>query len=267
MNDKYYVGFDAGSTYVKSALIKGNEVIATKVMATGIDNVKTSELLLESLMEEAKIKRDDIAFINATGYSRRTLDLADDTISEITAHAYGIRLTAPKQAENIGLIIDIGGQDSKIICLDENYQVKNFTMNDKCAAGTGKFIEVIAQLLETTIDKVGELSLLSTSPCQINSICVVFAQTEVVSLVAQKKNRNDILAGMHISMAKRVSKMARKYKTKGSIVMTGGGALNEGLRIAFEDELMTDVYRANHPQFNGAIGAALIGQIQHQKEA
>ncbi len=266
MSEKYYVGFDAGSTYVKSALIKNNEVVATGVMATGIDNVKTSELLLESLIEQASITREDIAYINATGYSRRSLDLADDTISEITAHAYGIRLTAPKEASNIGLIIDIGGQDSKIICLDENYQVKNFTMNDKCAAGTGKFIEVIAQILETTIDKVGELSLCSTAPCPINSLCVVFAQTEVVSLVAQKKDRNDILAGMHISMAKRVSKMARKYKTKGSIVMTGGGALNEGLRVSFEDELMTDVYRACHPQFNGAIGAAIIGQLQYNKE-
>lgn len=266
MNDKYFVGFDAGSTYIKSALIRNNEVVATKVMATGIDNVGTSELLLESLIEKAGISKDDIAFINATGYSRRALDLADDTISEITAHAYGIRLTAPQSASDIGLIIDIGGQDSKIICLDENYQVKNFTMNDKCAAGTGKFIEVIAQLLETTIDQVGELALLSTSPCPINSICVVFAQTEVVSLVAQKKSRNDILAGMHISMAKRVSKMARKYKTKGSIVMTGGGALNEGLRVAFEDELMTDVHRAQFPQFNGAVGAAIIGQLQYNKE-
>lgn len=137
-------------------------------------------------MKDAYISEEDIAFITATGYSRRMLDLANDTISEITAHAYGVRLTAPKGIKP-SLIIDIGGQDSKIICLDENLQVINFTMNDKCAAGTGKFIEVIAQLLETTIDKVAALSIMSTAPCQINSTCVVFAQTEVISLMAQKK--------------------------------------------------------------------------------
>ena len=182
----------------------------------------------------------------ATGYSRKILETADDDVSEITAHAYGVRITAPK-GYRPGIIVDIGGQDSKVIYLDSQYHVKNFTMNDKCAAGTGKFMEVIAQILETTIDQVGPLSLESRAPCDINSTCVVFAQSEVISLVARRFDRRDILAGMHASMARRVVKM-----------MTGGGALNSGLRQAFEDELMRDVYTANHPQFNGAIGAALI---------
>ena len=131
-------------------------------------------------------------------------------------------------------------------------------MNDKCAAGTGKFMEVIAQILETTIDQVGPLSLESKAPCDINSTCVVFAQSEVVSLVARKYDRRDILAGMHLSMAKRIIKMMKKAEKGGDILMTGGGALNIGVHKAFEEEMMRDVYVARHPQFNGAIGAALI---------
>ncbi len=257
----YYIGFDGGSTYIKAALIKDNEVVAVKVMPTGIDNDATTEKMLEAITQEANITPEDIAFITATGYSRRSISLADDTISEITAHAYGTRLTAP-QGVTPSMIIDIGGQDSKIIALDSNGGVKNFIMNDKCAAGTGKFIEVIAGILETTIDKVAEHSAESKTPCQINSTCVVFAQTEIISLIAQKKERSDILCGMHISMASRIAKLARRYKGDGQILMTGGGALNDGLRLAVEDALMCDVYPAVYPQFNGAIGAALIAAEQ-----
>ena len=262
--EKYYLGFDAGSTYVKSALIKGNKVICTKVMPTGIDNDKTTKILLEDLVNMAGITKDKIAYITATGYSRRNIAIANDTISEITAHAYGTKLTAPEGIKP-SMIIDIGGQDSKIISLDENYNVRNFSMNDKCAAGTGKFIEVICGLLETTIDKVTELSLASKAPCIINSTCVVFAQTEVISLIAQKKDRNDILAGIHISMAKRIARMAKKYKNGGDILMTGGGAKNGGLRMAIEDELMCDVHPASYAQFNGAIGAALIAKEREEE--
>ncbi len=259
--NKYYLGFDGGSTYIKAALIKGDEVVAVKVLPTGIDNDATAEKLLQGLVEEAGITPEDISYMTATGYSRRTISLANDTISEITAHAYGTRLTAP-EGVSPAMIIDIGGQDSKIIALDDNGGVKNFTMNDKCAAGTGKFIEVIAEVLETTIDKVAEISAESTAPCQINSTCVVFAQTEIISLVAQKKARADILCGMHISMANRIAKLARKYAGSGDVLMTGGGAINEGLRMAIEDALMCDVYPAVHPQFNGAIGAAIIAVEQ-----
>ncbi len=261
---KYYLGFDGGSTYIKAALIKENKVVAVKVLPTGIDNDATCEKMLQLLMEEAGINREEIAFITATGYSRRTISLADDTISEITAHAQGTKLTSP-DGKQPAMIIDIGGQDSKIIALDANGSVKNFIMNDKCAAGTGKFIEVIAGVLETTIDKVAEYSAQSKAPCQINSTCVVFAQTEIISLIAQKQSRADILCGMHISMAKRVARLARKYKSDGHILMTGGGALNDGLRLAIEDALMCDVNPAVYPQFNGAIGAAIIASQQEEQ--
>ena len=253
----YFIGLDGGSTYLKAALVGNGRVIDTMVHSTGIDNDGTAKRLTEEICERNGIRVRDVKKVMATGYSRKVLETADDDISEITAHAYGVRLTAPKEYRP-GMIIDIGGQDSKIIYLDASYGVKNFSMNDKCAAGTGKFMEVIAQILETTIDQVGPLSLESKSPCDINSTCVVFAQSEVISLVARKYDRRDILSGMHISMARRIVKMMKKTERGGDILMTGGGALNIGLHRAFEEELMRDVYVAAHPQFNGAIGAALI---------
>ena len=257
MEDNYYIGLDGGSTYIKAALLKGKEVVDTQVRSTGISNNETAAALVEEMITNAGIQRSDVAYIMATGYSRKVLDVADDDISEITAHAYGVRITAP-EGYRPGMIVDIGGQDSKIIYLDANYNVKNFAMNDKCAAGTGKFLEVVAQTLETTIDQVGPLSLESKEPCDINSTCVVFAQSEIISLVARKFDRRDILAGMHLSMAKRIIKMMKKSERGGDILMTGGGALNVGIHRMFESELMKDVYVANFPQFNGAIGAALI---------
>jgi predicted CoA-substrate-specific enzyme activase len=261
----YYAGIDGGSTYIKVALIDQNGAIMdTVVNSTGIDNSGTAEKMLAVLTERAQITRADIKYIMATGYSRKVLDIADDDVSEITAHAYGVRLTAPPGAKP-GLIIDIGGQDSKLIYLDPYGRVKNFTMNDKCAAGTGKFLEVIAEMLESTIEKIGPLALESTTPCDINSMCVIFAQSEVVSLVARKFDRKDILNGVHISMAKRIVKMTRKSEIDGEIIMTGGGALNVGLHKAFEDELMADIHVANHPQFNGSLGAALISKERAEK--
>ncbi|MBQ1490824.1 MAG: benzoyl-CoA reductase, partial [Blautia sp.] len=221
---KYYIGLDGGSTYLKAALIGQEGVVDCMVHSTGIDNAGTALSLAKQLCRRNAVTASELGYIMATGYSRKVLEVADDDISEITAHAYGVRLTAPKEYEP-GMIIDIGGQDSKIIYLDKGYVVKNFTMNDKCAAGTGKFMEVIAQILETTIDQVGPLSLESESPCDINSTCVVFAQSEVISLIARKFDRKDILAGMHQSMARRIVKMMKKSQKQGDILMTGGGAL------------------------------------------
>ena len=151
MSEKYTIGLDGGSTYIKAALLCGKQVIDTQVRSTGISNNETASILVDEMIRNAGISHGDVAYIMATGYSRKVLDVADDDISEITAHAYGARITAP-EGYRPGMIVDIGGQDSKIIYLDANYNVKNFAMNDKCAAGTGRFLEVVAQTLETTID-------------------------------------------------------------------------------------------------------------------
>lgn len=256
---EYYAGIDGGSTYIKAALIQGDTVVDTYLTGTGIDNSGSATRLLNELARRNNITRDDIRYTMATGYSRKIIDVADDDVSEITAHAYGAKLTAP-EGFRPGMLIDIGGQDSKIIYLDATYGVKNFSMNDKCAAGTGKFMETCAQILETSVDQIGPLSLESKEPCDINSMCVVFAQSEIISLIARKYDRKDILAGMHLSMARRIIKMIRRGEAGGDIMLTGGGALNVGLKKAFEDELMRDIHVATHPQFNGAIGAARLAQ-------
>lgn len=256
----YYAGLDAGSTYLKAALLDQNmRIMGLKVKSTGINNSENATILLDEISRELNINSNEIKFIMATGYSRKSLDVANDDISEITAHAYGIRANCPQNARP-SLIIDIGGQDSKVIYLDEKFNVKNFAMNDKCAAGTGKFMEVLAEILETTIDQVGPISLESNSPCDINSTCIVFAQSEVISLVARKIERKDILAGIHVSMARRIVKMTRKSEIKGDIIMTGGGALNIGLKSAFETEMMREILVATYPQFNGSIGAAILAE-------
>lgn len=265
MTDLYFAGIDAGSTYVKVAIICGEKIIDTALANTGIDNSATAARLLEELAQRNGINRSDIKYTIATGYSRKIIDTADDDVSEITAHAYGAKLTAPDDFQP-GVLIDIGGQDSKIIYLDSNYSVTNFTMNDKCAAGTGKFMETCAQILETSIDQIGPLSLESKEPCDINSTCVVFAQSEIISLIARKHDRKDILFGMHLSMARRIIKMVRHNEAHGDIMLTGGGGLNVGLKRAFENEFLMDVYVAKYPQFNGAIGAARFAQEQYQEE-
>jgi predicted CoA-substrate-specific enzyme activase len=257
LDKKYTIGLDGGSTYIKAVLLCGNEVIDTQICSTGVANNAAAKVLTDGMLEKAGLSKNDIAYIMATGYSRKILELADDDISEITAHAYGVRINAPPEYKP-GMIVDIGGQDCKVIYLHADYSVKNFAMNDKCAAGTGRFLEVVAQTLDTTIEQIGTLSLESSEPCDINSTCVVFAQSEIISLVARNFDRKDILAGMHLSLVKRIIKMMKKSEKGGDILMTGGGALNVGIHKAFEDELMKDVYIAVNPQFNGAIGAALI---------
>lgn len=255
----YYIGIDAGSTYLKEVIIKNKEIIGAEIIGSGIGNNENADKITETLCRKAGIKIHEVKKIMATGYSRRSLDIAEDTVSEITAHAYGARINIEGVIKP-RLLIDIGGQDCKVICINEQGKVENFFMNDKCAAGTGKFIEVVADILDTTLDEVGDLSIKSLDPCEINSTCVVFAQTEIISLIAQKKDRTDILAGLHMSMAKRIGKMGRKHVKNGDIVMTGGGAKNIGLVQALEDELMAEVFVAKYPQFNGAIGAAVYAQ-------
>jgi predicted CoA-substrate-specific enzyme activase len=257
MAENYFIGIDGGSTYLKAAMLSNNKVVCLMKCDSGIDNSGAAGKLVERMLHNCSITRKDIKYIMATGYSRKVIDIADDDVSEITAHAYGVRVTAPPDYKP-GMIIDIGGQDCKIIYLDKEYAVKNFTMNDKCAAGTGKFLEVISLILQTTIEHAGPISLESKAPCDINSMCVVFAQSEVISLIARKFDRKDILAGIHLSMTRRIIKMMKKSEKGGDILMTGGGALNVGIQKAFEEELMKDVYVAQYPQFNGSIGAALI---------
>jgi len=253
-----YAGIDAGSTYIKVAIIDENKTLLEyKVTPTGIDARNTAREIIDALCNDAGISPSDILSITSTGYSRRRIDIADENVTEIKAHAVGVLWAAPEGAD-IRTIIDVGGQDSKVISLDEQGEVKNFVMNDKCAAGTGRFLETLARVIELSVEEIGPFSLESKAPCRINSTCAVFAESEVISLLARGKKPVDIIAGIHTSLSKRISGMARKAGLESDVLLAGGGGLNPGLVAAFEDELMMDIHVAQNPQLNGAIGAALL---------
>ncbi|MBW1963350.1 MAG: benzoyl-CoA reductase [Deltaproteobacteria bacterium] len=252
-----YAGIDAGSTYVKVAMVSNNGLLGQKVAPTGIECRNTAGRMFDELRGELGVSRSDIKAIISTGYSRRLIDIADETVTEIKAHAAGASWTAPGE-KGVGTIIDIGGQDSKVIIIGEDGETKNFVMNDKCAAGTGRFLEVLSRVLELNIEEFGPLSLQAKVPCHINSICAVFAESEVISLLARGKQRMDIIAGIHRSLAKRVAGMARRAGLEPEVLLTGGVALNSGLVAAIEDDLGMKIHVADNPQFNGAIGSAVI---------
>lgn len=254
----YYAGIDAGSTYIKAAVLdEAGKLLGKEHRPTGIDADGSAGEMIRSVADHNHIDAADIKKIVATGYSRRGVSNAHETVTEIKAHARGAVWSAGGEAD-IRTVIDIGGQDSKVIVINDGGGVDNFAMNDKCAAGTGRFLESLARVLELDLDELGPISLQAGLPMDINSTCVVFAETEVISLVARRKPREDIVAGIHYSLAKRVAAMARKARFRNEVMLTGGGGLNPGLARALEDELTADVFIPDYPQFNGAIGAALI---------
>lgn len=254
----YFVGIDAGSTYVKVVLLDENGgLVSYNHKPTGIDADGASKKMIGAITNGNGINADQLKRFTATGYSRRNIRMAHDTVTEIKAHATGAAWSAPQGAD-IRTVIDIGGQDSKVIVLGDDNEIVNFAMNDKCAAGTGRFLESLARVLELDVGELGSLSLESTMSLSINSTCVVFAESEVISLVTRKKKREDIVAGIHRSLAKRIAAMARKAGARAEILLTGGGGLNEGIADALEEELLADIHVPDYPQLNGAIGAALI---------
>ncbi len=257
---EYYGGIDAGSTYIKAAVVDGDGSIrGCRTVSTGIDCRSAAREVFNELCDELGLLPSHICSVISTGYGRRLVDFADKEVTEIKAHAAGIARTAP-DGIRIGTIIDIGGQDSKVIVLDEDGETKNFAMNDKCAAGTGRFLEVLSRVLKVNVEDLGSFSLEAMVPCQINSLCAVFAESEVISLLARGEDRGNIIAGIHMSLAKRISGMAKRTGVEPETIITGGGALNTGLVAAFEEELMMDIHVARNPQLNGAIGAALLSR-------
>jgi len=221
-------GVDMGSTATKALVLVDGRIAGSTARITGADPERSGEIALKKSLDQAGLQLEDVEYIVATGYGRRALELADESVNEINANARGAAWLGSAEG-TVRTIIDIGGQDSKVISLDADGVIADFVMNDKCAAGTGKFLEVIADLLEIPIGDLGDISLGSTKSVDINSTCVVFAQSEVVSLIARKEVPADILAGIHRSIASRVTTMARRVGTDRVVVFDGGPAKNKGL--------------------------------------
>lgn len=262
-------GVDIGSLTAKAVIIDNNphegerpHAIARSLVLTGHNSRLAGRRAFDLALEEARLAEGDVARVVATGYGRLAAGFATDTVTEITCHARGAHFTQP----DARTVIDLGGQDSKAIALDESGRVVDFVMNDKCSAGTGRFLEVMAIALEIDLDDLGPLSLESTSPASISSVCTVFAESEVISRVAEGASKMDIVAGIHQAIASRIYAMAVRVPVRERVVMTGGVAHNVGVLRALEKRFATDILVPETPQHMGAIGAAIIAAERAEKE-
>ncbi len=257
-----FIGIDIGSLASKVVLLSNEgKVIDYRSERSTYDFKKIGYNLVNDLMAKHSLNRESVFFMS-TGYGRNTIDIADDRITEITAHARGAQYFFPEAHS----VIDIGGQDSKAILISKKTgNVMDFQMNDKCAAGTGRFLEVMAHALEVPIEEIGELALNSNKPSAISSTCTVFAESEVISLFARGTSKHDIAAGIHKSIARRVAGMAKRIGVAPLLVFCGGVAKNIAVKKYLEQELGYEIVtpvlnNESGAQFTGAIGAALIAQ-------
>jgi predicted CoA-substrate-specific enzyme activase len=230
-------------------------ILARVLGPTGAEHRRTANRTMAEALEQAGARLEDLEYIVATGYGRINVPFADRQITEISCHARGVVHFFPEAAG----IIDIGGQDSKGIKLSQG-RVVDFVMNDKCAAGTGRFLEVIAEALGLTVEEIGPLSLGAGRAVRISNVCTVFAEQEVVGQLAGGAPVAEILAGLHEAIAGRVSAMFARLKMQGRLVVTGGGALNVGLVKALKDKMGRDLVTTPLAQFAGAVGAAMLAK-------
>jgi predicted CoA-substrate-specific enzyme activase len=248
------VGIDAGSATTKAVMVIGGQIVSHHIRPTAFDFLSASETAYNNVLANAGVDEDNVDFVYATGYGRNSIKFADRSISEITAHAKGVYYLYP----DVNGIIDIGGQDSKVISVNSG-RVTDFLMNDKCAAGTGKFLEYTSRALEVPIEELGSLALASKTPATITSMCTVFAESEVISLRARGFTKENIAGGLIESIARRVAVMARQLGLKQNVAFVGGVAKNSGIKAALEKELDISLYVPSEPQVTGALGAALYG--------
>lgn len=248
-------GIDAGSRTIKVVLLDAGslEVVATGVADQGVEQDALALQLFERLLRETGIGREDVRTVVATGYGRKLIRVADATITEVTCQGWGVRHRVP----DARTIIDIGGQDSKLLRLNPGGTVGDFVMNDRCAAGTGRFLEVLATRLGVKLGSLGQLAGRSRKPAIISSMCVVFAETEIIGLLASGILPEDIVAGVQASIATRVAAMAGRNVTL-PIIFTGGVAMVPGMDAALQSVLGKAVTIAPDPQLTGALGAAIL---------
>ena len=250
----YFLGIDVGSTASKCVIMKdGQEIVAKSLVPVGTGTSGPARAIAE-VLDNAKMTREQMDFVLATGYGRNSLDgLADLQMSELSCHAKGATYLFP----DVHTVVDIGGQDVKVIEI-ENGMMKNFVMNDKCAAGTGRFLDVMARVLEVRVEDLGDLGDKSTKEIGISSTCTVFAESEVISQLAVGTDKCDIIAGIHRSVAGRVSGLCNRVGVRDRVVMTGGVAQNHGIVKALENQLGHEISTSPLTQYNGALGAALF---------
>ena len=250
----FTMGIDIGSTSSKAVILEDEiRVAARKVIEAGIGSEGPDRVFADAL-SEAGITREEITRVMATGYGRMTFPGADDQASELSCHGKGIHYLIPEAR----VVIVIGGQDAKVMQINERGALLNFVMNDKCAAGTGRFLDVMAGILSVQTSELAELAAKAEEPLSISSVCTVFAESEVISHLAAGATRSDVAAGIHQSVAKRVAGLGNRIGFRGPIAMSGGVALNAGVVRALEHELGKQIVTHPDAQLAGAYGAAIL---------
>ena len=254
MDHIYTLGIDIGSTASKCIMLAdGKEIVAKSLISVGA-GTSGPQRAIDEVLESAGKKREEMAFVLATGYGRNSLmNYADKQMSELSCHAKGAHFLFPE----VHTVIDIGGQDVKVLQIEDGIMT-NFAMNDKCAAGTGRFLDVMARVLEVDVKDLGRLGAMSTKYVGISSTCTVFAESEVISQLSMGTDKCDIINGIHKSVAGRVAGLAHRIGVRDQVVMTGGVAQNQGVVKALQDELGHEIHTSPLTQYNGALGAALF---------
>ncbi len=253
---KYFGGCDVGSTYTKAVILDENgKIVADTTLKSKINAEESAKMAMAEVVSQVPDLKSEkeLSYLIGTGYGRNKVPFADENVSEISCHAMGVHITNP----SVKAIIDIGGQDVKGIAIDTDGTVKNFAMNDKCAAGTGRFYEAMARSFEMTLPEFSKLSLSAKNVIPITAQCTVFAESEVITLVGEGKPMDEIAAGIQMAVAKRCFVMAKKAGATDSITLSGGCAKNDGLKAAIEQVLKLKVVElSTDPQLMGALGAA-----------
>ncbi|RJP59371.1 MAG: hypothetical protein C4541_06160 [Candidatus Auribacter fodinae] len=252
-------GVDIGSTTSKAVLLNADTILAQVVIPSGTVPQDTARLVFDQCCESAGISKSHVEAVATTGYGRRLAQFGDMVITEIKACGLGAVFTGSPDG-SIGTIIDVGGQDTKVITLNENGSIDDFAMNDKCAAGTGRFLEMLAVKLEMDYNAFVESALSSNTMIHMNSTCAVFAESEVISLLARNVDKCDIAAAAHYAIAERIGSMVRRVGCKDVVCFAGGGARNRALVSAIEEVLDRSVYIPEFPQTMVALGAALAAR-------
>lgn len=259
MDDNSFLtaGIDIGSTASKALIMRDRKVLSSVIGPSSVNPAKTAMEVFQKACREADVADTQIHCVIGTGYGRAKVAFAKQNVSEISCHAAGAYFLMPEART----VIDIGGQDCKAVSLEENGLLKNFAMNEKCAAGTGRFLEMMARVLEVEVDGLGKLDLKSRNPVAISNVCSVFAESEVINLINEGTSVPDIVKGLHRSLTNRVAVLVNRVGLRESVVITGGVAKNTGVIRALEDKLGITVRAlAGHadPQIVGALGAAVI---------
>ena len=258
----YVMGIDSGSTSTNAVIMDENrKIIASAVVRTGAKSGESAQRILKEVLQKAGCTREDISWIVSTGYGRVSIPFADENVTEISCHGRGAHYFNPA----VRTILDIGGQDSKAIKLNEAGEVSDFVMNDKCAAGTGRFLEMIARSLEIDVDELGPIALQSTEEIEITSMCSVFAESEVISLIANNKEKADIANGICRAIANKAFSLMKRVGMEEEFMMTGGVAKNPGVVKAVEDKIHAKLYICDEPEIVGAAGAALYALDKFSK--